>query len=162
MDVNDLTPEQLEMLAVKKRKERKEENEKRLAEIDEELADVEERQDNLREALMEVEQEKLALENEKMKLEGGGGLWRDLGEDSPSTILTEILLEAKEPLTMKEIRERAIPVMEERGSGGKNPEASLNTTLSSSNRFYRVERGVYALADWVRSHLELLNELDEE
>ncbi|GEM_PF-6032365 len=160
--LEDLSAEQLEMLAVEKRKQDKQKNKGELERIEKELLELEEKESAIRKELAEVEQEKMSLENSKMKLDGGAGLWRDLDEASPTTILTNILYESDEPMTLEQIREQAIPIMQEMGVGGEKPEQSINVTLGASKRFYRAGRGVYALAGWARDHMKVLEQFKSE
>lgn len=159
----DLTPEQLELLAAKKRQQQAAVHKEELDGIGEELRGLREREVELKVELNKVTDTIMTLEVRQAQLSGRGGQWRDLGDDSPTQIITEVLYQQPDGATLRasDIRDLALPIMESMGVGGENPTGIINTTLNASKRFIKVGRGLYQLAGWARAQMDILKSVEQ-
>lgn len=109
----------------------------RLKEIDKELSSLSEKQNSL-------SQEKSRLSiflNGTGKRSANSGTW-SLHKGSLLSHVKEILISKNKPMHVCDIRNELIKL-------GLNT-SNLYTSLGRSNHFYRVEKGVYGLTEWLK------------
>lgn len=153
--IEAFSAEELEAMARTKRERQEQERREQLEQIHKQQQKVQREIETLTAKLSEKRQELKALQVSASTLavkRTSRGITK-LNPNNITDMITLALFDANEPLGIDAIYAIVAADMERVGKGGKNPRQAIGSTLSSSDRFEAVRRGVYQLTDETREQV---------